>query len=504
MFESGTTPEGSAPTIRLRRLGLVLAFFMVLFAVVPGAGTAAIDPTKVSFYPPVYLSTDPVFQAAEPSIRVDARDANQRIWVTAPAGIVPGSRFRPVDSPDSGDYLWYSDDDGKTWIRVPGPVAGTNPTLVGGGDSDVVTGPGPEVYITGLTLANVTLAASCNNGTNFASNPISNVGTLEDRQWIDGYEDTAKPATGPEFLLNYGGVAERRMWVHQVSAPCVAGTATTPVADERVDVSHPDCSTSPPVAIRDPDCYQWPGNLAVDETTGDVYVTHNTFGNRQAPFNDDVVVARVDQAGARAATQLDVRKSIAANNRPDTFDSFTVVAVDKAGNVYVVWSERRPDKQTTDTMLAVSKDRGETWTRPIKVNRGPQTTTFPWIVAGDAGKIDIVYYGTNEKGSSPETVPPTSKWRVWMAQSLNALDPTPNFKENPATGFMHQGAICTSGTGCAPGTRDLLDFFQIDIDAQGMANIAYTDNLNTPPDGTDPHQEWITFVQQKGGKGLFD
>ncbi|HEX2069206.1 MAG TPA: sialidase family protein, partial [Actinomycetota bacterium] len=213
---------------------------------------------------------------------------------------------------------------------------------------------------------------------------------------------------------------------------------------------------------------------------------------------------RVDQAGARPALQPDVQKFIAANDRPDTFDSFTVVAVDTASNVYVVWSERRPDKQTTDTMLAVSKDRGQTWTEPIKVNRAPQTTTFPWIVAGDAGKIDIVYYGTNEKGPSPETVPPTSKWRVWMAQSLNALDPKPTFKEHPATNFMHQGAICTSGTGCAPGTRDLLDFFQLDVDAQGMANIAYTDNLNTPPDGTDPHQEWVTFVQQKGGKGLFD
>lgn len=90
-----------------------------------------------------------------------------------------------------------------------------------------------------------------------------------------------------------------------------------------------------------------------------------------------------------------------------------------------------------------------------------------------------------------------------MARSLNALDPTPTFKENPATGFMHVGSICTSETGCATGTRDLLDFFQVDVDATGLANIAYTDNLNTPPDGSDPHQERIAFVQQKGGKGLY-
>ena len=168
----------------------------------------------------------------------------------------------------------------------------------------------------------------------------------------------------------------------------------------------------------------------------------------------------------------------------------------------MVWNERHPETQTTDVYFTVSKDRGVTWRAPVKVNNGPQTTTFPWIVAGDRGKIEIVYYGTCEKGPSPETVPSTSKWKVWMAQSLNALDPVPSFKENPATEFIHQGPICTSGTGCAPGTRDLLDFFQIDIDELGLANIAYTDNLNTPPDGSDPHQEWVSFVQQKGGKGL--
>ena len=98
-----------------------------------------------------------------------------------------------------------------------------------------------------------------------------------------------------------------------------------------------------------------------------------------------------------------------------------------------------------------------------------------------------------------------------MAQSLNALSDNPKITEAPATGFMHQGRICTSGLGCDPGTRDLLDFFQVDIDEEGLANIAYTDNLNTPRDPgfpptipADKHQEWVTFVQQKGGKGLFD
>lgn len=475
----------------------------VVVAVLPGATTAARpvplpdDPLRLSFGAPVDVSGATAFQAAEPSIRVDSTDANQRIWIAAPAGILPGSRSLP-ESGEAGDLVWYSDDDGRSWSFVSGPAGAlTGPTILGGGDSDVATGFGHEVYLTGLTLANITLTASCQNGEKgtYAVNPISNVGAVEDRQWIDTWEDRAKPALGPELVLTYGGVVERRIYLHQVAAPRCA----PPIASERIDLGLPTCLTGD-----QPDCYQWPGNVALDERTGDVYVTYNTFGNDIDPtVGDKVVVARVDGAGNAPVVQTAAHVFAAASDRPDTFDSFTAVAVDRASNVYAVWSERHPERQATDTMLAVSRDRGATWSSPVQVNQGPQTTTFPWIVAGDAGRIDIVYYGTSEKGPSPEEVPAGSKWRVWMAQSLDALAAKPTFRENPATGFMHQGSICTSGTGCAAGTRDLLDYIQIDVDRGGMANIAYTDNLNTPPDGADPHQERVMFVQQKGGKGLF-
>jgi hypothetical protein len=477
------------------RLALLV---LACLSLVPLESATSQETSPFIFDRPVFVTSSSLYQAAEPSIRVDTSDPNKRIWITAPTSVGVDRRgLPPPGQGTGGDLFWYSDDDGKTWTVKASP----GPTIVGGGDSDVATGTAGQVYGTGLTLANITLAGSCDNGQTFTTNPISNIGTVEDRQWIDMYEDRAKPAlsTGaPDFVLNYGGIAERRIWFHQVFAPCAPGAPAPnpPVAGPRIDTSTLECIGALSV---DRECYQWPGNLAVDENTGDVYVTHNTLGPTGGGRGDDVIVTRVIDGADRPVTQADVRPVVAADNRFDTFDSFTVVAVDTASNVYVVWNERSgAPRNATDTMLAVSKDRGATWSAPITVNRLPEThtTVFPWIAAAGPGRISIVYYATSTPGASPEVVGANALWRVWMARSLNATAATPTFAEGPATGFMHQGNICTSGTGCAAGTRDLLDFFQLDLDEKGLANITYTDNLNTPPQGTDPHQEWIAFVQE--------
>jgi hypothetical protein len=471
-------------------VGRTLAIIAVAAAVV-GVPTAA---AGIGFGKPVYVSSGPAFQAGEPSIRVDASDPKQRIWIAAPSGIGVDSRSLPEDADTGGDIFWYSDDDGKSWTHAPGTAGVGGPTIVGGGDSDVATGPGGEVYGTGLTLANVTLAASCDNGDTFTTNPFSAPGGGDDRQWIDTYEDRAKPVGAPDLVLDYGNIGAARILVHQVFSPACA----PPIGNVPLDVTL--ANTCPVPVLADPTCYQWPGNVAVDERTGDVYATYNTQGD---PDHDDIVVSRIAGGASRPATQLDVSTHVAAHDRQDTFDSFTVVAVDRGRNVYVVWSERHHAAKETATMLAVSTDRGQTWSKPRQVNKSPKTTTFPWIVAGEAGKIDIVYYGTSSTGPSPETVPQSSTWKVYMAQSTNALSSKPTFTEAVASPPIQRGSICTSGTGCAAGTRDLLDFFQVDVDRAGFANIAYTDNLNTPPAGSDPHQEWITFVQQKDGTRLF-
>ncbi len=61
----------------------------------------------------------------------------------------------------------------------------------------------------------------------------------------------------------------------------------------------------------------------------------------------------------------------------------------------------------------------------------------------------------------------------------------------------HVGGICTEGTACAPGTRNLLDLFEVSINPQnGRAAIIYTDDTQTTdPDGNPLPQ--IVLAQQQ-------
>ena len=163
--------------------------------------------------------------------------------------------------------------------------------------------------------------------------------------------------------------------------------------------------------------------------------------------------------------------------------------------------------------MAVSENRGRSWSDPVKLNRSPNTTTFPWLVAGSGGRVAIAYYGTNARGPSPEKVTfagrPVPKWRVWVAYSLNATNARPDYREVAALSsgdYLHEGDVCTSGTGCADGARDLLDYFQLDLDACGKIVITYTDNSRdeVTTDGRGANEsELVSFIGQKDGPKFY-
>ena len=117
------------------------------------------------------------------------------------------------------------------------------------------------------------------------------------------------------------------------------------------------------------------------------------------------------------------------------------------------------------------------------------TTVFPWVAAYN-GAVDVVYYGTT--ASSKDDL--NAVWNTYLAQTTNdGASFTQSLVSNSPN---HVGVICTNGTGCAEGTRNLLDLFEVSINpANGKAAVIYTDDTLTTTTAGDPLPQLVLAQQ---------
>ena len=459
----------------------------ILIPLVVGALAASATPEStelraaargVTFSKPVAVSANAGQAAAEPSIRA-ARNGN--LYIVAPQGL--GSS-RPIDD-EGGDIVWRSTDGGKNWTFL-----GSYDDAAGGGDADIAPDRSGDLWGAGLTLVNTTATYSTDDGDSWTANPVTTLDSGVDRQWIDTYRNE------PFAFMSTGTPDDMALMRLEL-----AGSA--PIVVNQVSVSEVG------------ETYQWPGEIAVDSKRSFVYVAYNNASDSatdEDTLRDNIIVTR---------TNLDLTETkhfVVAKTLGDSFDSFVAVDTDRAGNVYAVWTERRPKgpdgkRGVTNSYISVSNNKGKTWSAPKRVNKKrARTTAFPWVVAGSRGRVAVTYYGTRRRGPSPEEVTkPTKKgpnWKVFVAYTMRAGRAKPFYRQRLAVPKpIHAGNVCTSGTGCAGGTRDLLDYFQIDLDPCGRMVIAYTDNsrdeVTIGGDRVSNSPELVSFVGQSGGKRFY-
>jgi hypothetical protein len=196
-------------------------------------------------------------------------------------------------------------------------------------------------------------------------------------------------------------------------------------------------------------------------------------------FNN-IFVSRSTDAGMHWTPVLVFAGPLLSTN----YNALSAIAVDPAnGNVYATWSNA--SDAGTNAYFSYSADAGASWSAPVIVNTAPANTAiFPWIAA-QAGTVDVVYYGTSGANAAGAV------WNVYLAQTTNSasfsqslVSLTPN----------HVGVICTLGSRCASGTRNLLDLFQVGIDPlNGLAAVVYVDD-NTIG---NPAQPQTVLAQQQ-------
>lgn len=174
---------------------------------------------------------------------------------------------------------------------------------------------------------------------------------------------------------------------------------------------------------------------------------------------------------------------------------------------------------------AVSHDRGHTWSNPANVgfSHNIQNGVFSAVTAGDPNRAAFFFLGTTTPGASGigTDMAFDGIWYGYIATTYDGgsswvtVNATPN---DPA----QRGVVCTQGTTCPSGTRNLLDFNDLEIDAKGRPVAAFADGCvsadcrsgvdrsgpaNVPDGKIDSYDndgsEVATIIRQSSGRTLF-
>jgi hypothetical protein len=160
--------------------------------------------------------------------------------------------------------------------------------------------------------------------------------------------------------------------------------------------------------------------------------------------------------------------------------------------------------------VAVSHDRGVTWvnSQDISAPFGIQNTAFPAVVAGDGDRAAFAYLGT-PTGGNFQDAGFTGVWHLYVAHTYDG-GVTWITKDATAYDPVQSGCIWLGG-GSNP-CRNLLDFMDATVDAQGRVLVGYADGCtlacaSNPMPTDDPahgyHSQLATIARQKDGKRLF-
>ena len=330
----------------------------------------------------------------------------------------------------------------------------------GGGDVDLAVGfdspsPGSPPYLafSSLTAANISAARSSDRGATFTKNPAGNVTggiPADDRQWMEFYGNNS-------VYLLYRSLEPVIAWVQRSNdGGLTYGTARQVGTIGQV------------------------GGITVDQNDGTVYVSG---------ANGVVAVGVPLMPGMEPLTYT-VHNVVGSGNA----NIFFTVKVGKDGTVYACYSN------DTSVFIKYSKDKGNTWSQAIRVSDGPETATsvLPWMETGPTpGSVGVVWYGTTASSNNDN-----ADWKVFFAQSQNATDANPVFRQVALSDhFIHGSNISEEGLPLLPGgapNRNLLDYFQIGFDPAGAAVVAYTDDHND----FDGHVYVARQISGKGAGGI--
>ena len=478
---------------------------------------------------------DPVHTNGEPDIAVDPQG---RVFNSGPTGT------------GTQRSTWFGSVDGGHTFRVmaqktvPSAIMSIPAPGPGGGDTDIAfdhTGKQYFADLWALSCQRVAVTGPASSGAGDEENFLGcNGGTTpgSDRQWFAVYDpspttpnQSAYRAAGGRTPLVY------LVWNNLAGPGPNSGEQWNMSTDGLNYVNATADVTTATEAMYSP--FGGDGYPAIDQVTGKVFQAaacdshvcgtdatgvpglYLNVGTPDATgtlhFLDD------NGSGGQDLTRL--IRIASASASPDTL--FSVLSMDTARNLFVVYAvgDTNPALRQVFVSGATAASGWTKWTTPVQVSdgstaTGDATNVFPWIRAGGPGRADAVWYGSNLQ------VDPSSHnnqaWNVFMSQVVFPTDSTgvltgasPSAQLVKVTPHpMHYDDVCLQGTGCitSQGNRNLADFFVVNVDPSGAAEIVYDDTSNKLVQSPNTCSVQVadhcgagvvTVARQSSGMGLF-
>jgi hypothetical protein len=357
----------------------------------------------------------------------------------------------------------------------------------GGGDDSLDVSSGGYVYLASLYLGGTTMSVSKDGGTGGTANT--------DQAWTVNPASAGIPVNDRQWIAAYGA---QTVYMTFDQAPANTGLWFTKSTDAGQTFSAPTMLTGVGSLSRE-------NNVAVDQYNGNIYTTFTPSGSP-----NQLKLLKSTDGGTTWTTSTIITWPAGTSVE----NSFPITAVDKGGNVHVVFAKSTntgpsPARTNCHVYLMSSTDQGATWLAPVQVDSGvgSNSAVMPWVVAGSPGIVDITWYGSTM--ASPDTVPNPDVnqgqwWNVFFAQTTNALNTTPTFAQTQVASNVHNDAICSRGGNCTGSTRDLAEYYTMTIDGDGNANIAFVDGVNDcvgPPTSNCYAKTWYT--KQTAGQSAY-
>lgn len=498
---------------RTRRRVATAALGAIMVALSPLAPTVADAAPSTSL--PTFsheVVTDMQRSGFEPGIQVDSKD---NLYTSVPYGFS-----------DTMSFLWSSRDHGSSYQLVPGSVAaGKTATCAGGGDSELALDAKDNLYFSDLQgLTNLSNSVTSDGGKTFTASCTSAPNTPVDRMWYAVHGSLGDP----DFAIYET--------YDQVNTGLDPNSNNTPTNQLVETVSH-DGVNFLPVVNADPtqsDCLGGgvqdcvtddegiPGNQVLSADGKTLYIAHTDgSGNKVVvsigTLTTDATTGTVTAAWKHVVVNSDICPT-GGNGEPCGAALFATIAQDTQGGLYVVAASAPHTGSTQSGPYAVylwhSTDHGQSWSAASSASNDG-SNAFPWITAGDPGRVDITYYHateTSEGGKYAFDNLVHGSFTVEMSQSLDALSAAPSFTRTTVSEHpVKYGPICTSGLNCTVtgGDRSLGDYLQVGHDSRGAAVVAFVDDTSNAystgagPTGQVANTGPSVVSRQVGGPSLF-